>query len=228
MSSATCSMVICGDGAVGKSTIIAFFKTNGFEPVYKQTVGVDFYEKNLVIQGSSISLRVWDIGGQSISSNNLQSYVSHADAAMLVYDVTNRESFANLSDWLAKIRKLSPNARVYVVGNKVDLIAHRQVSETQHLKFLNDNNIKTSFFLSGRTGENIVKQFYKVAAELAGIPLMESELAFYDQVLSVHVEKSDDAKEVRNAWANDIEKEDLENERKKKQHESEGCACMLS
>lgn len=228
MTSASCSICILGDGAVGKSTIINFFKNDGFQAIYKQTVGVDFYEKMLTIQGSNVSLRVWDIGGQSISSNNLQSYVAHANAIMLIYDVTNAESFANLDDWLAKIRKLSPNAQVHIVGNKVDLIAHRQVSEAQHMKFLSRNGINQSLFLSARTGENIVKLFYIVAAQSVGIKLLENELAFYDQVLAAHVEKSDDQKEGRNAWADEIEKEDMENERRKQKRLSKGCICDVS
>jgi Ras-related protein Rab-28 len=97
MSERSCSLSIIGDGSVGKSTIIAAFKSDGFVAVYKQTVGCDFYERKLQLRGEIyVSLRVWDIGGQSISSNNLPTYLGHSGAILLVYDVTNRESFNNL------------------------------------------------------------------------------------------------------------------------------------
>lgn len=127
-----CSLSIVGDGSVGKSTITAAFKEEGFHEVsrkvYKQTIGVDFYEKKLQIRENLVvSLRVWDVGGQSIQSKNLQSYVAHSNVVLLVYDVTNTESFLNLEDWLSQVRKIAkPDAVIFLVGNKVDLIALRQ------------------------------------------------------------------------------------------------------
>jgi len=71
--SSICSLAIVGDGSVGKSSIIEAFRSEGFIPVYKQTIGIDFYEKKLRIRGDIYaSMRVWDIGGQSIHSKNLQ------------------------------------------------------------------------------------------------------------------------------------------------------------
>jgi small GTP-binding protein len=224
----TCSLCIVGDGSVGKSTIINCFKTQGFVPVYKQTVGCDFYEKQVSIRSTLISLRVWDIGGQSLSSPNLKSYISHADALMLVYDVTNSQSFANMEDWLLQIQRHAPHAVIYVVGNKVDLIARRQISEKQHDQFLEmHENIRKGMFLSGKTGENIVKMFYKIAGELNSVALTENELACYDQVLVAHIEKSNDEKEVRNSWADEIEKEDMEAEQRKRKRET-GLFCLCS
>ena len=99
-----CSLCILGDGSVGKSSMIAAFKTDGFTPVYKQTIGVDFFEKQLRIRNKvSISLRIWDVGGQSINSKNLHTYLASSDVVFLVYDVTNTESYANLDDWLQKV-----------------------------------------------------------------------------------------------------------------------------
>jgi GTPase SAR1 family protein len=65
------------------------------------------------------SLRVYDIGGQSLNSKNLREYLSGASVIFLVYDVTNRESFGNLDDWLAQVRKNSKTTNIYVIGNKV-------------------------------------------------------------------------------------------------------------
>ncbi len=220
-----CSLALIGDGSVGKSTIINAFCSDGFQKVYKQTVGCDFFEKQLEVRKSHIvSLRVWDIGGQSIHSKNLKSYLESANAVLLVYDVTNSESFNNLQDWLLQLRKYNESEFVYLLGNKADMLSLRQVTQKQHDNFVMENNLQGSCFCSAKTGENVVKMFYKIAGEITGIKLTEYELAFHDKVLKAHVEKNAD--EARNDWAADIEKEDIEAERRKLS--SQNACCLVS
>lgn len=227
MSEHNCTLAVIGDGSVGKSTIISAFRTEGFQPVYKQTIGCDFYEKLLVIKNNTrVSLRVWDIGGQSIHSKNLRSYLESTDAVMLVYDVTNPESFANIQDWLLQLRKYNTSKYLYLIGNKVDMIALRQITSNQHDAFVQENNFQGGGFCSAKTGENIVKMFYRIAGEIVDCPLSAEELAFYDKVLTAHVTKSSDVDEGRNAWADDIEREDAEAEARKKAQE-DGCQCTI-
>lgn len=229
MSTDSCSLAIVGDGSVGKSTIINAFRTDGFIPVYKQTIGCDFYERQLQIRNDYIvSLRVWDIGGQSIQSKNLESYINHASAIMLVYDVTNSESFANLDDWLLQIHKYSKSQFIYLVGNKVDLISMRQVTEKQHNAFISNNFLKGGLFCSAKTGENVVKSFYKISGEVIGIKLTEFELAFHDKVLTASVEVTNERNEKKNEWASDIEREDAELERRKAEGAGNKCGCVCS
>ena len=227
MSDLSCSLSIIGDGSVGKSTIIAAFRAEGFVAVYKQTVGCDFYERQLKLRGEThVSLRVWDIGGQSIHSKNLNKYLSHSGAILLIYDVTNRESFANLDDWLSQARSCASTEQIYLLGNKVDLVGQRQVSQKEHEAFVTENNLKGGMFGSAKTGENIVRMFYKIAGEAVGVKLTEYELAFYDKVLTAHISTKDVSKdEERNAWADEIEKEDLEAERNK--NNGLGCNCAI-
>jgi Ras-related protein Rab-28 len=115
----SCILAIIGDGSVGKSSLIAAFRNDNFQKIYKQTIGCDFYEKIVTLSGRTISLRVWDIGGQSMNSKNLPEYLSSSDLVFIVYDVTNSESFANVEDWLALAMKYSPQADMHIVGNKV-------------------------------------------------------------------------------------------------------------
>jgi small GTP-binding protein len=226
MSTSSCSLAIVGDGSVGKSTLIQAFRTEGFMPVYKQTIGVDFYEKNLQIKGeTNISLKVWDVGGQSIHSKNLSSYLTSASVVLLVYDVTNPESFENLIDWLSQVKKNTSTNFIYVAGNKVDLIAARQISNKKQEDFIFDNNLSGGIYVSAKTGENVVKMFYKIASEVIGERLTEQELTCFDKVLKATVVNSD-SNEIRNAWADEIEKEDLQNEKNKQL--KEGCNCCCS
>lgn len=144
-----CSLAIVGDGATGKSSIINAFKIDGFVEnklkEYKQTIGIDFFEKKLKIQEKTLSLRVFDIGGQSINSNNLENYISNADIVFLNYDVTNRDSFTNIEDWLIKVRKYCKSQKLYLIGNKVDLYNLRQVKEADHDMFIIMNQFSGSF-----------------------------------------------------------------------------------
>lgn len=230
---ASCSLAIVGDGAVGKSSIISSFQTNGFQlsnhpnnkHVYKQTIGFDVYEKKLRIRDIDINLFVWDIGGQSIHSKNLDKYLSSATAIFLVYDVTNTESYLNLDDWYRNVKKYAKGAQsIYLIGNKIDLLNLRQVTDEQHQAFIRKMDLQGGMFLSAKTGDNVVKTFYQIAAEASGVRLTDGELATYNKVLTAYIQTSDDSAEGRTAFADDIEREDLEAERKKK----EQCNCIIS
>jgi Ras-related protein Rab-28 len=221
------TLAILGDGSVGKSSIINAFKTNGFLPVYKQTVGCDFYEKILNVRGDTdVSLRVWDIGGQSIHSKNLTQYISNATAIFLVYDMTNAESFENMNDWLGNVKKYSACTLIYLVGNKNDLINMRAVAPEKHQQFIEDNRLAGGLFVSAKTGENIVKSFYKIAGESIGIRLTASELGFYDTVVAANISKLSGEDESRTAFADEIERQDME-AMKKQQQQQEGLLCSL-
>jgi Ras-related protein Rab-28 len=175
-------MCILGDGSTGKSTIIHMFRTEGFERVYKQTIGCDFYEKSLAIRSRDVSLKVWDIGGQSIHSKNIAAYVGSSHAVFLVYDVTNPESFNNLEDWLRVVRQHATASHVYLVGNKIDLLSLRQVTAAQHDKFIAEHGLQGGVFMSAKSGENVIRTFYQVAGEVVGLRLTAHELAFHDKV----------------------------------------------
>lgn len=78
----------------------------------------------------------------------------------MVYDVTNPDSFANMDDWLAAVRKHCKTRLVYLVANKIDLISLRQVSEKQQDAFIRQNDLAGGFYVSAKTGDNLVKAFY--------------------------------------------------------------------
>ena len=238
-------MCILGDGSTGKSTIIHMFRTEGFERVYKQTIGCDFYEKSLAIRSRDVSLKVWDIGGQSIHSKNIAAYVGSSHAVFLVYDVTNPESFNNLEDWLRVVRQHATASHVYLVGNKIDLLSLRQVTAAQHDKFIAEHGLQGGVFMSAKSGENVIRTFYQVAGEVVGLRLTAHELAFHDkvcvlscaelvpfhldsptatktkQVIAATVERDKD--EGRTAFADEIEREDREAEERKKRKKKMRC-----
>lgn len=231
-----CKLILLGNGSVGKTSIIQRFKDDGFARVYKQTVGLDFFEKTLAIRGDkTTTLQVWDIGGQSIGSKMLGKYIFGANVCFLCYDVTDMQSFTDVEDWLALVRRsvavgVDEKPRVFLVGNKIDLMHLRKVTQERHERFIADNGLDGGFCISAQSGDAVSTAFYKVAAEQAGITLSAHELAFTEKVLSVsvvaagaHDEGMDDEEAKR------IEAEDMAAEEDKRKREGKGCSggCAL-
>lgn len=168
-------------------------------------------QKTLEFRGTPLKTSLWDIGGQSLSSSNLPNYLLSSHIIFLCYDTTDPQSFLDLKDWLDVIRSIygeeekkekedakKENRRVkrirkaefYVVGNKIDLIEYRRVSEKEHTKFIEEESseeseIKGGFFVSASSGENVLTTFYLVSAQTIGIQLTPYELEFTKKVLSV-------------------------------------------
>ncbi|ETE62746.1 Ras-related protein Rab-28, partial [Ophiophagus hannah] len=99
------------------------FVHDTFGKQYKQTIGLDFFLKRITLPGNiNVTLHVWDIGGQTIGSKMLDKYIYGAQAVLLVYDVTNQQSFENLENWHNVVKKVNEESetqpRVALVGNK--------------------------------------------------------------------------------------------------------------
>ena len=173
-------VIVVGDGAVGKTSLINRFCQEGFAKSYKQTIGVDFFNKKVVLPGNvNVTLQIWDIGGQQIGGKMLGKYVYGSAAILFVYDVTNPDSHKNLEDWLDFIKKEFRNTlkRPYlaVVGNKIDLPHLRQVKPDKHKLFAEENQLYP-YVCSAKSGEKIGGLFFKLAAELAGVQVSKMDI----------------------------------------------------
>ncbi|XP_038647559.1 ras-related protein Rab-28 isoform X2 [Scyliorhinus canicula] len=116
-------IVILGDGASGKTSLAMRFAQEAFGKQYKQTIGLDFFLKRISLPGNlNVTLQVWDIGGQTIGGKMLDKYIYGAQGILLVYDITNYQSFENLEDWYAVVKKVNDESDqqpvVSLVGNK--------------------------------------------------------------------------------------------------------------
>ncbi|EFO21350.1 small GTP binding protein RAB28 [Loa loa] len=172
-------IVVCGDGASGKTSLCARFAQDNFGRQYQQTVGLDFFTRRLTLPGNvSVLLQIWDIGGQSIASPMLEKYISGAHGAVVVYDVTNSSSFENLEDWINIIKQVTKAqekpAVLMLVGNKTDLEHRRVIRIERHTKFALQYGM-SSYYVSAKTGDSVTLMFRKTAAEILGIPLEQSD-----------------------------------------------------
>jgi Ras-related protein Rab-28 len=169
-------VILLGDGAVGKTSISIRFAEDQFSQQYKQTVGVDFFTKRIDLHPrTQVTIQLWDIGGQSIGSKMLSSYIAGAHAVLLCYDITNYESFANLEDWYRLVNKAfaardKPVPFCALVANKHDLRHITAVRQEQHNAFAEENGLN-SFLMSAKNGDQVTATFMKVACNLAGLPM---------------------------------------------------------
>ena len=122
-------VLVIGDSSVGKSNLLLRFSDNIFHETFLPTIGVDFKIKNVTVKDKSVKLNIWDTAGQERFKTITAAYYKGAHGILVVFDITDRESFNNVTNWLNEIKK---NAGVNVVkiliGNKSDLESNRKVS----------------------------------------------------------------------------------------------------
>ncbi|KAF4663756.1 hypothetical protein FOL47_005567 [Perkinsus chesapeaki] len=149
-------VILLGNGAVGKTSLANRFCDDGFNTSYKQTIGLDFFVKRLVLPGEiNVCLQVWDIGGQSIGGNMISRYIYGSDAVVLVYDITSYQSFQDLNDWLRLVDKATGGQTggqkrpplLFLMGNKTDLDHMRMVKSEKHKDFIREHNMSPEPYL---------------------------------------------------------------------------------
>jgi len=138
-----CKLLILGDSTVGKTSILYQYTNNLFSSQHLATVGIDYFTKSEVINGSSVSIKIWDTAGQERYKSLTNAFFRNAEGIILVYDVTDKDTFNNLKHWLQSINSCtSENSglKKIVIGNKIDL--KREVSQSDAEEFANENNVK--------------------------------------------------------------------------------------
>ncbi|EDO43047.1 predicted protein [Nematostella vectensis] len=153
--------LVIGSAGTGKSCILHQFIEGKFKQDSSHTIGVEFGSKIVNVGGKSVKLQIWDTAGQERFRSVTRSYYRGAAGALLVYDISSRETFNSLTNWLTDARTLaSPNIVIILVGNKKDLDADREVTFLEASRFAQENEL---MFLetSALTGENVEEGFLK-------------------------------------------------------------------
>ncbi|OLS26118.1 MAG: GTPase KRas precursor [Candidatus Heimdallarchaeota archaeon LC_3] len=174
-------LVLCGDGAVGKTAIRNRYLGQGFNEAYLLTLGADFSPKAIKIMDDErneqrLKFQIWDLAGQDIFSAVRPRYYKGANAAILVYDISRLSTYENILDWIAEIRKYIPDiASVILLANKIDLrpaittaISNKEGKELARTIAFEEfeGRLKIPFFeTSAKTGENVEEAFQKMAEE---------------------------------------------------------------
>ena len=156
-------IIIVGSSGVGKTCLINRIVDNPFSETYEMSIGVDFMSKNLRYHGQNIKLQIWDSAGQEKYKGLIPSYIRNSSIVFVVYDVSSKTSFNNVSSWITFIKSIE-NTTIVLCGNKIDLTT-REVQSYEGQQFAQKEGL--SFFeVSAKTNENVKLMFYTAVADL--------------------------------------------------------------
>jgi len=151
-------IVLIGDTSVGKSCLLTRFADDQFSESYVTTIGVDFRFKTMIVCDKITKVQVWDTAGQERYRSITNAYYRGAEAIMIVFDVTNKDSFTHIQDWMEEIIKYTGKDVVIIVGaNKSDL-NDRNVKKEEMEEFSKKKGIKI-FECSAKTGDGVENAF---------------------------------------------------------------------
>ena len=145
--------------AVGKSCILLQFNDNKFREQHEITIGVEFAAKIIELDGKFIKIQIWDTAGHEAFQSITRTYYRGAAGALLVYDITRRDTYVHLIKWLSELKENAPkDITIILIGNKNDLENERQVSYEEGESFAKENGL---LFLetSAKTANNIAEAF---------------------------------------------------------------------
>lgn len=123
-------IVIIGEASVGKTSLMSKFVSNTFSDQMQPTIGCDIQNKSMNVEGQNVDVRLWDTAGCERFQTMLPLYYRGCHGAILVYDVTRRETFNKLRDWLVELENnlTNDNAVVMIIGNKIDKVSVQDLS----------------------------------------------------------------------------------------------------
>jgi len=172
--------ILCGDYGVGKTSLFRRFLNDSFLDTSKMsltqtrqtTLGLDQYSRLFEVNGSGsfreLKIQLWDTGGLERVASITNSYYKFSEAALLVFSLTSLESFHSLSHHLLEILSMAENAKIFLIGNKVDLKHQREVSDEDIELFMEQFPKFSGFFkVSAKTNESIVEMWSDISEKLA-------------------------------------------------------------
>ena len=157
--------VVIGDGGVGKTSLIIRHVDKKFDESYKPTLGFDISLKTVPLEKSSAELLIWDIGGQAIFKEIRESYLEGSHCCLLVFDLTKKESFNNIENWLNELKRFAGEIPFILIGNKNDLKDERIVSKDEMEAKVKKIGALTYYETSAKSGKGVNEAFKKLTEE---------------------------------------------------------------
>ena len=160
-------VLIIGDSAVGKSSLLLQFSDQTFSENYVSTIGVDFKIRTIDVDGKQVKLQIWDTAGQERFQSITANYYHGSNAIALVYDITDRKTFDNLRKWISDVDRLA-NKQVcrLIVGNKTDLSDKRVVRRDEGQAFA--DSLGVPFIeTSAKTASNVQEMFLQMCQAIS-------------------------------------------------------------
>jgi len=160
-------LLMIGDSGVGKTCLLLRYANDSFSPTFITTIGIDFKIKTVVLDNTVVKLQIWDTAGQERFRTITTSYFRGAQGILLVYDVCDRGSFENISNWIGQIEQHADiNVTKVLIGNKCDADPGKiQVTEAEGQALADQYGIK--FFLtSAKADLRVTEAFESVARDV--------------------------------------------------------------
>ena len=190
-------LILIGDSNTGKTSLINRFVNDSFEDKFITTIGVDFLMKQIVFDEETvIKLQIWDTAGMEKYKNITSAYYRGAHGALVVFDLTNEESFRNVKKWVDNYCQLNVEGteNVYIIGNKVDLMEERVVKQDEINEYVGNNGFKYTE-TSAKTGQGVNDIFYDFVRNLANKFKQKGEknniLNFNDNITNLNTKEAE-------------------------------------
>ncbi len=163
--------IIIGDTGVGKSCLSLQYSENRFIHSHDITIGVEFNSKRIILTDENnnnklVKIQIWDTAGQEQFISITRSYYRGSAGALVVFDITRRDTFLNVENWFKEIDRNADNdCKILLIGNKSDLSEHRQVSYEEANNLAKEYNI-SYIETSAKNYENVEFIFNKLALQI--------------------------------------------------------------
>ena len=156
-------VLLIGNSDVGKSSLILRYVDQIWNDVFVPTIGVDFKVKSLEIDKKTVKMQIWDTAGQERFRNVISSYFKGAHGILLIYDITNKESFKELENWLGEVERNASNQVLKILlGNKCDLDDKREITKDEGEAFAMRNGMQF-METSAKVNTNVNEAFEALA-----------------------------------------------------------------
>ena len=156
-------LLLLGDSSVGKTSIIIKYISNKFMDTNIATLGVDYMDKTVDYNNLKVFLQIWDTSGEEKFRSITRNFYRNADGLLVVFDLTCKESFNHVKNWINEAKEHKNDIKTILVGNKLDLEDEREVDKETALKFAEKNNLKY-LETSAKNGKNINNSFKEMIA----------------------------------------------------------------
>lgn len=155
-----------GDSGVGKTCLLLRYANDSFSPTFITTIGIDFKIKNIQLDGKRIKVQIWDTAGQERFRTITTSYFRGAQGILLVYDVTDRNSFSSIRNWVSQIQMHADvNVNKILIGNKCDMEDQRAVSKEEGMALAKEYSVHF-FETSAKQDKDVEKAFLTIATDV--------------------------------------------------------------